>query len=47
MSLVKCSKCGEVKERIPVGKSPNGSRKYYEDETGRKWKGKVCPDCLK
>lgn len=42
---VTCSKCQNIKQRRSCGESPNGRRRYYQDEKGRAWRGKTCPDC--
>ncbi len=42
---IKCCKCGQVKLRKTVGQSPNGKRKYRQDENGKPWNGNVCPSC--
>lgn len=45
--LVTCSKCNKSKRRRKIGKSPNGKRYYYQDDNGKAWRGKVCPECSK
>lgn len=42
---IECSQCMEFKWRKYYGESPNGKRKYYQDEKKRSWRGKICPDC--
>ena len=44
---IECSSCFGFKWRKQIGESPNGRRKYYQDEAGKAWRGKSCPDCAK
>jgi hypothetical protein len=46
MSLTTCSVCHKNCERIHFATSPSGVKRYQDDK-GRKWKGKKCPDCLR
>ena len=46
-SSVECSSCYGFFWRKQIGESPNGRRKYYQDERRRAWRGKTCPDCSK
>lgn len=48
-NLSTCRVCGENKERIEDGKYTGGSgrNKRWRDDTGRLWRGRVCPDCHK
>lgn len=39
-----CKKCGQLKERIFVGKFDLKNKKYT-DSTGALWNGRLCPDC--
>lgn len=43
--IVSCKSCYEFSYRKAIGISPNRRRKYYQDEEGRAWKGRVCPTC--
>ena len=45
-SVIKCSLCEQYKLRKATGKtSPNGKRRYYQDELGAGWRGNRCPKC--
>lgn len=44
---VECSNCGDYFWRKYTGSSPNRRRKYYVDERGNAWRGKICPKCSK
>lgn len=44
---IECSRCMTFKWRKYVGSSPNGKRKYYQDENKKAWRGKTCPECSK
>jgi len=46
-NITTCSVCQANKIRIKKGLSPNGKRRYYSDENGKAWRGKVCPSCSK
>jgi len=46
-SSVECSSCYGFFWRKQIGESPNGRRKYYQDEQNRAWRGKSCPECAK
>ena len=46
-SFVECSSCSDFGFRKLVGISPNRKRKYYVNENGNVWRGKVCPKCCK
>lgn len=47
-NFVHCKKCGELKERIHVGKYGNNNKdKKYEDKEGHPWNGLTCPACHK
>lgn len=40
-----CRACNEVKIRIDTGKKSKTGSRYYVDERGSWWKGKICPSC--
>lgn len=40
-----CKVCGELKDRILVGKFDSRNKKYH-DETGKTWNGHTCPSCV-
>ncbi len=46
-NLSTCRVCEESKERIEDGKYGESRNKRWRDETGRLWRGRVCPDCHK
>lgn len=41
-----CKKCNELKTRILVGKFDD-KNKRYNDESGKAWRGSICPPCHK
>lgn len=41
-----CKVCGELKNRILVGKFDDKNKKYHGDD-GKLWNGSVCPQCHK
>lgn len=41
-----CKVCGQLKDRILVGKFDNRNKKYI-DESGRSWNGNCCGECHK
>ena len=40
-----CKICKQLKERIFVGKYPNGRDKKFANGHGVLWNGRICPDC--
>jgi hypothetical protein len=40
-----CKRCQVLKDRILVGKYPNGRDKKFKDESGKLWSGKICGEC--
>jgi hypothetical protein len=42
----KCKVCLELKHRRLVGKF-DSRNKRYDDETGKSWRGNICPVCHK
>ena len=42
---IECNRCMNFSWRKEIGASPNGRRKYYQDEKGKAWRGKICPSC--
>ena len=42
----KCKLCEQEKTRILVGKF-DSRNKRYDDETGKAWRGNICPTCHK
>ena len=46
-NLSTCKICAESKERIEDGKYGESRNKRWRDESGRLWRGRVCPDCHK
>lgn len=40
----KCNICQLEKSRILAGKF-DSKNKRYNDETGKAWRGSICPDC--
>lgn len=40
----KCNICQQDKTRILIGKFDD-KNKRYNDESGKAWRGSVCPDC--
>ena len=40
-----CKVCKQMKERIMVGRFPNGRDKKFANSNGVLWNGKTCPDC--
>lgn len=46
-NLSTCRTCEQPKERIEDGKYGASRNKRWRDETGRLWRGRVCPDCHK
>ena len=46
-NLSTCRVCGENKERIEDGKYGESRNKRWRDDSGRLWRGRVCPDCHK
>lgn len=41
----KCKICGEEKNRVCIGKYPNGRDKKWAQEDSKLWNGRVCGDC--
>ena len=41
-----CKICLQPKKRILVGKF-DSRNKRYDDETGKSWRGNICPGCHK
>jgi hypothetical protein len=46
VNLSKCTKCQGIKQRILIGKQPDGKNKIYVNEHGKKWNGRCCADCV-
>ncbi len=40
-----CKVCKQMKERIMVGRFPNGRDKKFANANGVLWNGRICPDC--
>lgn len=40
-----CKVCKQLKERIFVGRFPDGRNKKWRDESGKLWSGLVCGIC--
>lgn len=45
-SLRQCKQCNEYKVKISVGKFPDGRNTRFEDNFGKQWNGRTCPDCF-
>lgn len=46
-NLSTCKLCLEKKQRAEDGKYGESRNKRWRDESGRLWRGRVCPDCHK
>ena len=47
LSKTTCSVCNTNKVRLVKDSSKKVTRKYYEDDKGRPWNGRRCPDCVR
>lgn len=43
-NLSNCKSCGQIKERVAMGKY-NEKDVKYSDVSGRLWNGRTCPQC--
>ncbi len=44
-SVVQCKVCEKIQKRYLKGKYKSGKDKIWEDAEGRKFNGRVCPQC--
>jgi hypothetical protein len=44
-NMHQCKRCGLSKEKILIGKYPEGRCKKWVDKNGKIWNGRICPDC--